>query len=52
MIRRRLKELKDPAYNLKEAERAAGLGTDNKQRGVEELVKKVEGMVSMEEEKA
>lgn len=42
MLRRRLKELRDPAYTLSEAERAAGLGVDNKQRGVEEVVKKME----------
>jgi bud site selection protein 20 len=47
--RRRLKELRDPAYTLSEAERAAGLGVDNKQRGVEELVKRVEGMNGIEE---
>ncbi|WVR05594.1 hypothetical protein IAU60_002613 [Kwoniella sp. DSM 27419] len=42
--RRRLKELRDPAYNITEAERAAGLGTDNRQRGVEEISKKMEGI--------
>ncbi|KAK1927901.1 bud site selection-related protein [Papiliotrema laurentii] len=47
--KRRLKELRDPAYTLSEAERAAGLGVDNKQRGVEELVRRVEGMNGIEE---
>ncbi|KAK8865611.1 hypothetical protein IAR55_000755 [Kwoniella newhampshirensis] len=50
--RRRLKELKEPAYTLAEAERAAGLGVDNKQRGVEEVVKQMEGMTSVEVEPA
>ncbi|WWC88169.1 uncharacterized protein L201_003074 [Kwoniella dendrophila CBS 6074] len=42
--KRRLKELRDPAYTLTEAEKAAGLGQDNRQRGVEEVVKRFEGM--------
>lgn len=44
-----MKELRDPAYTLTEAERAAGLGTDNRQRGVEEVVKRTEGMAGVEE---
>lgn len=47
MVRRRVRDLKDPAYTRKEAETAAGLGVDNKQRGVEEVVKKFEGMDGM-----
>ncbi len=42
--RRRLKELRDPAYTLEESQRAAGLGVDNKQRGVEEVVRRLDGM--------
>jgi hypothetical protein len=42
--RRRLKELKEPAYTVEESRTAAGLGVDNKQRGVEEVVKRLEGM--------
>ncbi|KAL7423575.1 hypothetical protein Q5752_001155 [Cryptotrichosporon argae] len=42
--KRRLKELRDPAYTREEAERAAGLGVDNRQRGVEDVVKRMEGM--------
>lgn len=42
--RRRLKNLRDPAYTVEESQRAAGLGVDNKQRGVEDLSKRVEGM--------
>nr|ODO02657.1 bud site selection protein 20 [Cryptococcus depauperatus CBS 7855] len=38
--RRQLKQLKQGAYTVAESERAAGLGVDNKQRGVEEVVKK------------
>jgi hypothetical protein len=49
-IRRRLKELRDPAYTV--AESKAGLGVDNKQRGVEEVVKKIETMGGIEEGKA
>ncbi|WVQ85719.1 hypothetical protein IAT38_007885 [Cryptococcus sp. DSM 104549] len=45
--RRRMKELKEPAYTVAESERAAGLGSDNRQRGVEEVVKKMEGMDGM-----
>lgn len=41
--KRRLKELKEGAYTQEEAERAAGLTTDNKQRGVEEVVRRFEG---------
>ncbi|KAK4683785.1 bud site selection protein 20, partial [Tremellales sp. Uapishka_1] len=44
--RRRLKELKEPAYTVEESK--AGLGVDNKQRGVEEVVKRMEGMEGME----
>jgi bud site selection protein 20 len=40
--RRRLKELRDPAYTVEEAYRAGGVGVDNRQRGVEELVSKME----------
>ena len=47
--RRRLKEIKQPAYTLREAEKSAGLGVDNKQRGVEEVVKKMESMTGVEE---
>ncbi|GFZ43364.1 Bud site selection protein 20 [Saitozyma sp. JCM 24511] len=42
--KRRLKELREPAYTIAESERAAGLGVDNRQRGVEEVVKRMEGM--------
>lgn len=42
--RRRLKNLRDPAYTVEESQRAAGLGVDNKQRGVEDVVKRMEGM--------
>ncbi|CAD6588107.1 MAG: Bud site selection protein 20 [Tremellales sp. Tagirdzhanova-0007] len=45
--RRRLKELREPAYTVGEAERAAGLGTDNRQRGVEEVDKRLEGMLGV-----
>ncbi|WRT65974.1 uncharacterized protein IL334_002925 [Kwoniella shivajii] len=48
--KRRLKELKEPAYTLTEAEKAAGLGQDNTQRGVEDVVKKFEGMSNAQEE--
>ncbi|KAI9634451.1 uncharacterized protein MKK02DRAFT_28192 [Dioszegia hungarica] len=48
--KRRLKELRDPAYTV--AESKAGQGVDNKQRGVEEVVKKIETMGGMEEDKA
>jgi len=41
--------LRDPAYTLKEAEKAVGLGVDNRQRGVEEVVKRMEGMAGIEE---
>jgi hypothetical protein len=37
-IRRRLKELKFGAYSTEEAERVAGRGVDNKQRGIEPIV--------------
>lgn len=43
MHRRRLKELKEGAYTVEESERAAGLGVDNRQRGVEEVVRRFEG---------
>jgi hypothetical protein len=49
--RRRLKELRDPAYTRVEAEASAGLGVDNRQRGVEEVVKRMEGMPGLEEDK-
>ena len=38
--RRRLKELKFGSYTKEEAERTAGRGVDNKQRGVEPIVLK------------
>ncbi|WVQ71281.1 hypothetical protein IAR50_000807 [Cryptococcus sp. DSM 104548] len=41
--RRRLKELKEPAYTIAESERAAGLGSDDKQKGVDDVIKKFEG---------
>ncbi|ODN84051.1 hypothetical protein L202_00078 [Cryptococcus amylolentus CBS 6039] len=41
--RRRLKELKEPAYTIGESERAAGLGTDDKQKGVDDVIRKFEG---------
>ena len=44
-IRRRLRELKEPAYTGVEYEK-----TDNRQRGVEEVVKKMEGMQGVQEE--
>jgi bud site selection protein 20 len=47
--RRRLKELRDPAYTVAESERSAGLGVDNKQRGVEEVVRRMEGMAGVQE---
>ncbi|ORX34135.1 putative bud site selection-related protein [Kockovaella imperatae] len=50
--KRRLKDLKDPAYTLREAEQSAGLGVDNRQRGVEEVVKRMEGMSGVEETKS
>ena len=50
--KRRLKELKQPAYTLREAEQSAGLGVDNRQRGVEDVVKKMEGMTGVEETKS
>jgi hypothetical protein len=43
--RRRLRELKEPAYTGVEYEK-----TDNRQRGVEEVVKKMEGMQGVQEE--
>ena len=43
-----MKELRQPAYTQREAERAAGLGVDNRQRGVEEVVKKMEGIMADE----
>ena len=49
--RRRLKELRDPAYTAAEAERAAGLGVDSKQRGIEEIVKRLE-VSGMDEKEA
>lgn len=48
--RRRLKELKEPAYTGREAEQSAGLGVDNRQRGVEDVVKRMEGMSSAQDE--
>lgn len=43
-----MRDLKDPAYTVKEAEKAAGMGSaDNKQRGVEEVVKRFEGLEGM-----
>jgi len=44
-MRRRLKELKEPAYTGVEYEKS-----DNRQRGVEEVVKKMEGMQGVQEE--
>ncbi|KAE8540243.1 hypothetical protein D1P53_004183 [Cryptococcus gattii VGV] len=44
--KRRLKELKEGAYTVGESERAAGLGTDNKQRGVEDVIKRFDGISS------
>lgn len=44
-IRRRLRELKEPAYTGVEYEKS-----DNRQRGVEEVVKKMEGMQGVQEE--
>ncbi|TYJ55762.1 hypothetical protein B9479_003539 [Cryptococcus floricola] len=41
--RRRLKDLKEPAYTIGESERAAGLGSDDKQKGVDDVIKKFEG---------
>lgn len=49
--RRRIRDLKVPAYTVAESERAAGLGVDNKQRGVEDVVKRMEGMSGVQEEK-
>lgn len=46
MLRRRLKELKAPAYTAEESERAAGLGVDNRQRGVEDVVRRMESMAA------
>lgn len=43
MHKRRLKQLKEGAYTVEESERAAGLGVDNRQRGVEEVVRRFEG---------
>jgi hypothetical protein len=43
--RRRLRELKEPAYTGVEYEKS-----DNRQRGVEEVVKKMEGMQGVQEE--
>jgi bud site selection protein 20 len=40
--KRRLKELRDPAYTVEESERAAGRGVDNRQRGVEDVVRRFE----------
>ncbi|WVQ96984.1 hypothetical protein IAU59_004093 [Kwoniella sp. CBS 9459] len=48
--KRRLKELRDPAYTVAESERAAGMGTDNRQRGVEDISKQMEGMSSVKEQ--
>jgi bud site selection protein 20 len=45
-----MKELRDPAFTQKEAEKAVGLGVDNRQRGVEEVVKRMEGMAGIEED--
>ena len=42
--RRRLKELREPAYTVDEAERSAGLGKDDRQRGVEEIVRRDKDM--------
>jgi len=44
-VRRRLRELKEPAYTGVEYEKS-----DNRQRGVEEVVKKMEGMQGVQEE--
>lgn len=41
-----MKELKEGAYTVDESERAAGLGTDNKQRGVEDVIKRFDGINS------
>lgn len=38
--KRRLKELRAGAYTIEESERAAGLGTDNKQRGFEDVIRR------------
>lgn len=41
--KRRLKELRDPAYTVEESQRAAGSsGSDNRQRGVEDIVRRFE----------
>jgi hypothetical protein len=51
VTRRRLKELKFGAYSTEEAERVAGRGVDNKQRGVEPIVshkKEEEDEITME----
>lgn len=45
-----MKDLKVPAYTGREAEASAGLGVDNRQRGVEEVVKRMEGMDATKEE--
>jgi hypothetical protein len=45
-----MRDLKVPAYTIREAEQAAGLGVDNKQRGVEDVVKRMEGMSGVQEE--
>lgn len=47
-----MRDLKVPAYTVRESEQAAGLGIDNKQRGVEEVVKRMEGMSGVQEEGA
>lgn len=49
-VRRRLKELKEPAYTGREAEQAAGLGVDNRQRGVEDVVKRMEDMSGVQQD--
>lgn len=38
--KRRLKELREGAYTVEESERAAGLGTDNTQRGFEDVIRR------------
>lgn len=40
MHKRRLKELREGAYTVEESERAAGLGTDNTQRGFEDVIRR------------
>ncbi|EIW72703.1 hypothetical protein TREMEDRAFT_19744, partial [Tremella mesenterica DSM 1558] len=40
--KRRLRELKQPAYTVEESQQAAGLGVDKRQRGVEEVVRRME----------